>query len=91
MKKKLNKENINVVFSKPAKSPRSDLCLLYPRMDDDKGVIYALNLKQCSATYIGETGQWLSVRMKQQQYYNIRRRADDNSGIFRHLRVKHPA
>jgi hypothetical protein len=41
------------------------------------------------ATYIGETGQWLSVRMKQHQY-NIRR-ADDNSGMFRHLRKKQPA
>ena len=55
-----------VVF-KPVNKLRASLCRLYDREPAGRG-IYQANCASCESAYIGETGNFLSTRIKQHSY-----------------------
>jgi hypothetical protein len=86
LQRQLKPFNVGFVPMKGEKI-RTAICNLKPEnaWTQEKDVVYGIKCQDCDLPYIGETSQTLKTRLKQHQY--AVRRADDENGIFSHLKI----
>jgi predicted GIY-YIG superfamily endonuclease len=88
-KKTMEKEGISVVFAKPKKTIKTEVCKLYPPKikGQEKDLVYKVDCRLCSSSYIGETSQNLGKRLLQHKRGIIK--GDSQNPFHHHLRTSH--